>query len=154
MRELSPRQLQGAILKEEEDVPVMDYRTRDGLSDYGFSIEHQPDNGWRVYVIFHPFRQGDNTLNLPYEAIDNKGRRYIDWPGNVDSLGEARTVAGLWAELVEPWRRTQEQRTLYVELIERYLQTQERRMAAVAGRDLISDAVESQRPHTVRDEVA
>ncbi len=31
---------------------VRDYRTQDGLADYGFSIEFQSDVGWRVYIIF------------------------------------------------------------------------------------------------------
>jgi hypothetical protein len=56
---------------------VMDYRTRDGLADYGFSIEFQPDTGWRVYIVFLPFRHSrDNSLHLPYRSIDDKGRCY------------------------------------------------------------------------------
>jgi len=30
---------------------VMDYRTQDRLTDYGFSIEFQSDIGWRAYII-------------------------------------------------------------------------------------------------------
>jgi len=101
---------------------IMDYRTRDGLADYGFSIEFQPDSGWRVYIMFQPFSHGQNdTLHMPYQCIDDHGRRYVGWPGRLDSLGDAKTVAGLWAELVEPYRRAQDQKDLYVELIERYL---------------------------------
>jgi hypothetical protein len=45
---------------------VMDYRTRDELADYGFSIEFQLDIGWRVYIIFQLFHYGhDNSLQLP-----------------------------------------------------------------------------------------
>jgi len=79
---------------------VMDYRTRDGLADYGFSIEFQPEEGWRVYVIFNPFYEDSGSLRLPYEAIKN-GRRYVDWRAKLDSLGDAKTVAALWAELVQ-----------------------------------------------------
>jgi hypothetical protein len=58
----------------------MDYQTRDGLADYGFSIEFQPDVGWRVYILFEPlFLDNIDSLNLPYQAIDGNGRRYVDW---------------------------------------------------------------------------
>jgi hypothetical protein len=125
---------------------AMDYRTRDGLVDYGFSIESQPD-GWRVYIIFQPFRQAmDDASKLPYQSIDDKGRHYVDWPARLDSLGEAKTVAGLWVELVEPYRRAQEQKARYVELIERYLQTQEQRMTTLPTQERRGDVVGSGRP--------
>lgn len=80
---------------------VMEYRTRDGVADYGFSIEFQPDIGWRIYIIFQPSYQGhDDTLQLPYQSIDSNGRRYVDWSSKIDNLGDARTVAALWAELI------------------------------------------------------
>jgi hypothetical protein len=88
---------------------VMDYRTRDGLADYGFSIEFQPEEGWRVYIIFHPFHEDGSSLRLPYEAIEN-GRRYVDWRAKLDSLGDARTVAALWAELVQRFWHAEGQR--------------------------------------------
>ena len=90
---------------------VMDYRTRDGLAEYGFSIEFQSNMGWRVYIIFEPIRQGHNdSLTLSYQCIECDGRRYVDWPSKLDSLGEAKTVAALWAEFAERYHRTQEQR--------------------------------------------
>ncbi len=86
---------------------VMDYQTRDGLAEYGFSIEFQSDAGWQVYIIFEPFRQGRNdSLGLPYQSIDRDGRRYVDWSSKLDSLGEAKMVAELWAELAERYWRT------------------------------------------------
>ena len=30
---------------------VMDYRTQDGLANYGFSIEYDAKSGWRVYKL-------------------------------------------------------------------------------------------------------
>lgn len=81
---------------------VMDYRTQDGLADYGFSIEFQSNVGWRVYIIFEPFGQGHNESGkLPYQLIDDDGRRYVDWSPKLDSLGEAKTVARLWAEVAQ-----------------------------------------------------
>lgn len=86
---------------------VMDYRTRDGLAEYGFSIEFRPDVGWRVYIIFGPLRHGHNeTLRLPYQSIDHDGRCYVDWSSKLDSLGEAKTVAALWAEIAERYQYT------------------------------------------------
>ncbi len=48
---------------------VIDYRTRDGLADYGFSIEFESDVGWRVYIVFQPFREGyDESVQFPYQG--------------------------------------------------------------------------------------
>ena len=126
---------------------VMDYRTRDGLADYGFSIEFMSDAGWRAYVIFHPFSHSpDQSQDLPYQAIDDKGRRYVDWPQKLNSLGEAKTVAGLWAELVDHYRRDQAQRAFYIELIERSQQIREQRKITRDRRDRPNDAVNADRP--------
>ncbi|MGH3547655.1 MAG: hypothetical protein ACRDQU_05955 [Pseudonocardiaceae bacterium] len=91
---------------------VMHYQTRDGLADYGFSIEFRPDSGWGVYIVFQPFYYGhDDGLKFPYQSIDCKGRRYVNWPAEIDSLGDAKTVAALWAELVQRYLRAEEKRT-------------------------------------------
>jgi len=128
-----------------ETMTVMDYRTRDGLADYGFSIEFRPDVGWRVYIIFHPYRHGyDDSLKLPYQSISDDGRRYVDWPSKLDSLGEAKTVAGLWAELIERYLRIQQENALYVELIERYRETQERKKTPLSNQDHLGDAVNTE----------
>jgi hypothetical protein len=64
-----------------------------------------------VYIVFQPFHQGrDGSLSLPYQAIDGNGRSYVDWPEKLDHLGDAKTVAGLWAEGAQRYQRTQEQR--------------------------------------------
>ena len=121
---------------------VMDYRTRDGLAEYGFSIDFEPARGWRVYIILQPFHQGrDDSLSLPYQTIDCNGRRYVDWPEKLDSLGDAKTVAGLWAEEAHRYQRTQEQRSLHVELIERYRRTHEQRRTTPSGPDHLDNAV-------------
>ncbi|MCA1709451.1 MAG: hypothetical protein LC808_41685 [Actinobacteria bacterium] len=127
---------------------VMDYRTRDGLADYGFAIEFQQDKGWRVYIIFQPFDHApDDNLHLPSQSIGDDGRRYVDWPSKLDNLGDAKTVAGLWAELVQSYRRAQEQNALYVELIERYKRTQEQRRTSPADQDRLGDtAADTGRP--------
>ncbi|PZS38244.1 MAG: hypothetical protein DLM62_14825 [Pseudonocardiales bacterium] len=90
---------------------VMHYQTRDGLADYGFSIEFQPDRGWGVYIVFQPFFYGhDGGLKFPYQSIDRNGRRYVNWPAEIDSLGDAKTVAALWAELIQRYWHAEEKR--------------------------------------------
>jgi hypothetical protein len=104
---------------------VMDYRTQDGLAHYGFSIEFQPDRGWRVYILFDSFRKGQNDgPQSPYDALDNDGRRYVDWRSKLDSPADARAVAELWAELVHGDQRAQEEHNLYIELIQQYMRTE------------------------------
>jgi hypothetical protein len=94
-----------------EAMAVMDYQTQDGLAYYGFSIEFRSDVGWRVYIAFHPFcRNYDDSLQLPYQAVDGNGRRYVSWPSKLDSLGDAKTVAALWAELICKYEHIDEQR--------------------------------------------
>jgi hypothetical protein len=96
---------------------VMDYRTKDGLAEYGFSIEFHSSRSWRVYIIFDPVCKNRNDISeFPYESLDDNGRRYVDWP-KLDSLGDAKTVAELWAELAHRHQRAHEERELYLELI-------------------------------------
>jgi hypothetical protein len=79
---------------------VMNYRTEDGLADYGFSIDFHEEVGWRVYIVFEPnYQSDDNTMESPYRAIDPDGHPYVNWPLRITSLGDAKTVAELWAEL-------------------------------------------------------
>jgi hypothetical protein len=81
---------------------VMHYRTEDGLADYGFSIGFWPGTGWRVYIAFRPLNQNhDDGLDSAYKSVDDHGRHYVDWPAKIDSLGDAKTVAALWAELIQ-----------------------------------------------------
>ena len=85
---------------------VMDYWTQDGLANYGFSIEFQPDKGWQVYIVFRPLYQDNNDKSrLPHQVTDDSGRSYVNWPARIDSLGDAKTVAALWAENTERYTR-------------------------------------------------
>ena len=84
----------------------MDYRTEDGLAHYGFSLEPQPDGSWRVYIMFRPLSHHlDHDLQLPHQAVDSNGRSQINWPSKIENLGDAKTVAALWAELVHSYQR-------------------------------------------------
>ncbi|MGH3782188.1 MAG: hypothetical protein ACRDRO_16605 [Pseudonocardiaceae bacterium] len=93
---------------------VMNYRTQDGLADYGFSIEYQSSTGWRIYIIFRPFHQDhDDNSKFPYQATDDNGRRYVNWSAEIDSLSEARAVAELWAEMIRRYERAEAERKRY-----------------------------------------
>jgi hypothetical protein len=97
---------------------VMSYRTQDGLADYGFSIEFESSKGWQIYIVFEPFHAGNNNSHkLPYQSVED-GRRRVDWSSKLDSLGEAKTVAALWAELAQRYQCTEEQHAFYVTMIE------------------------------------
>lgn len=133
---------------------VMDYQTRDGLTYYGFSIDFESARGWRVYIIFQPACHGnDDSLELPYQARDDTGRRYVDWSEKIDNLGDAKAVAGLWAELTQRYQRTQEKHALYVKLIEHYQRTREqRRVIPVASEESLCDFKEdASKTQTVSD---
>jgi hypothetical protein len=76
---------------------VMDYWTQDGLANYGFSIEFQPDKGWRVYIVFRPLYQDNNdNPGLPHQVMDGSGRSYVNWPpGNASGEVTMRSRARL-----------------------------------------------------------
>jgi hypothetical protein len=120
---------------------VMSYRTQDGLGDYGFSIESEPRTGWGVYIIFAPFLGNADSMNLPYQSLDDTGRRYVDWPTKLESLGDAKAVASLWAELIQKYQYSQEQHRRRLDLIQRCLAIQEQRKVVSAGRDSYGNAI-------------
>lgn len=51
---------------------VMDYRTRDGLADYGFSVEFRPAIGWRVYIVFQAQTSGNDRLSPSCLSIESE----------------------------------------------------------------------------------
>jgi hypothetical protein len=123
---------------------VMSYRTQDGLADYGFSIEFEPSKGWQIYIVFEPFRVGGNSHNLPYQSVED-GRRRVDWSSKLDSLGEAKTVAALWAELAQRYQRAQEEHALYVTMIERQRRIQKQRRVIPTDPGWVSDGIDADR---------
>jgi hypothetical protein len=133
---------------------VMDYQTRDGLTYYGFSIDFESARGWRVYIIFQPSSHGnDDSLEVPYQARDDTGRRYVDWSEKIDNLGDAKTVAGLWAEVAQRYQRIQEKHALYVKLIEHYQRTRDQRKVTpvTSGEPLFDSQEGESKTQTVAD---
>ena len=81
-----------------------------------------------MYILFDSFRKGQyNGPQSPYEALDNDGRRYVDWRSKLDSPADARKVAELWAELVHGDQQARTEYDLYVELIQQYMRTEGRK---------------------------
>ncbi|MEO7196739.1 MAG: hypothetical protein ABIZ05_18275 [Pseudonocardiaceae bacterium] len=81
---------------------VFFYQTQDGQADYGFSIEYEHKEGWRIYIVFESPRRGnDGNPQFPYQATAEDGRSYVDWPPTLDHLGDAKEVAAFWAEIGE-----------------------------------------------------
>jgi hypothetical protein len=134
--------------------PVCDYRTQDGLADYGFSIEFQPDIGWRVYIVFQPYPQGrDDSLESSYQSIDSDGRRYVNWPSRLDSLGDAKTIAALWAELAQH-PRIQKQHAPHGDLIKLYQRTQDQKKVTSPDLEHLGDGTIVQRISFGEDDFA
>jgi hypothetical protein len=78
---------------------VINYRTKDGLADYEFSIEFHRDGGWRICIIFDPACKGQNdTPQFPYEFLDEDGRLYVEW-SRLASLGDAKRLPNFWSSL-------------------------------------------------------
>jgi len=132
---------------------VMSYRTRDGLADYGFSIEFDPRKGWQIYIIFEPFHAGSttgsttgstNSATLPYQSVED-GRRRVDWSSKLDTLKEAKTVAALWAELAQRYQRTQDEHALYIITIEQQQRLHEQRQAVRTGPSRLSNGISGDR---------
>lgn len=117
---------------------VMQYQTRDGLADYGFSIEFYPVVGWRIYVIFDPFPKYEDGMDLPYQSVDDDGRRYVDWVPKLENLSDAKTVASLWAELTQRYHRSRQLHTTQLDLIQRCLSSSGQKQ--IARRDGLNHA--------------
>ncbi|MDT7711601.1 MAG: hypothetical protein QOG46_290 [Pseudonocardiales bacterium] len=59
-------------------------------------------------LVFLPrFRDHYRCSRFPYQSIDRDGRRYVDWSAKIETLGEARVVAELWAELTRCHQHTE-----------------------------------------------
>lgn len=84
------------------------YRTRDGLSDYGFSFERQPDGCWRVYIVSMPsYGRRDTSSLITHRLWDSSsGRYYVCWSQPLRSEADARKVAALWADLTQEYIKT------------------------------------------------
>ncbi|MBF0383308.1 MAG: hypothetical protein HQL69_19985 [Magnetococcales bacterium] len=79
---------------------IHSYRTKDGLEDYQFSFEEQPDKTWRSYILEQPYygcRSSD-----PYEVHRNQdanSRYWVDWqPELIRTKQDAMKIAAFWVD--------------------------------------------------------
>jgi hypothetical protein len=82
------------------------YRTRDGLADYQFGFEQQPDRTWRAYILAQPgYGSRDESLHATHRLRDGNGY-YVCWKGTLGSLDQVKSVAALWADKTQEYIRS------------------------------------------------
>lgn len=81
------------------------YRTRDGLVDYGFSFERQADGSWRAYIEDQPGYLGHAEDQHSTHRMIDDGRPYVCWTSALLSYADVTKVAALWAEATERYRK-------------------------------------------------
>jgi hypothetical protein len=76
------------------------YRTKDGLQDYRFSFEEQPDQTWRAYILVQPDYGSHSSASFEVHRNQDRDHNYwVDWqPDLVCSKQDAMTIAAFWAE--------------------------------------------------------
>ena len=85
---------------------VLNYRTKDGQTDYRFSFEEQRDSTWRAYIVRQPSYQGRSEGAHITHRLSDEGRKYVCWDSPLRSLSQAKSVASLWADLTQRYIRT------------------------------------------------
>jgi hypothetical protein len=74
------------------------YRTKDGLTDYGFSFEQQPSGAWRAYILSQPSYRGRDESMIKTHHLSHGGRYYVCWDPEPGTLEDLKKVVRLWAE--------------------------------------------------------
>ena len=82
------------------------YRTKDGLTDYGFSFERQNDGSWRAYIINMPSYGSRDGNNYVTHRKTDGSRSFVCWSRDLYSENEMRRVAAKWADLTQVYIRT------------------------------------------------
>lgn len=82
------------------------YRTKDNEPDYGFSFEKQPDGSWRAYIVRQPWYDGHPDGSHATHRLTDGARKYVCWNQPIRSLPEMKTVAALWADCTQTYRKT------------------------------------------------
>lgn len=85
---------------------TISYRTTDGLADYQFSFEEQPEDDWRIYIEWQPSYQGRETGIDATHRWSEDDRFYVCWTEDLHSLDDAKNIAALWADTTQNYIRT------------------------------------------------
>jgi hypothetical protein len=75
----------------------INYRTADGLADYGFSFE-QASGVWRAYITSQPSYSGRDTSGLATHRLVEGERYYVCWTPEPRTLDDLKKVVRLWAD--------------------------------------------------------
>lgn len=91
------------------DLPSMTatsyYRTKDGLTDYQFSFEQQPDGNWRAYILTNVDYRGHADGCHETHRLRDGSRPYVCWTNPLTTESEARAVAAIWADKTQRYIR-------------------------------------------------
>ena len=82
------------------------YRTSDGLADYKFIFEDQPDGTWRAYIQDQPPYLSRPTDSHSTHRLSDGNRKYVCWSTPLDSLEKAKKVAARWADETQKYIST------------------------------------------------
>ena len=76
----------------------INYRTADGLADYGFSFEQTPQGVWRAYITSQPSYGSRNSSGHSTHRLTDRGRYYVCWTPEPRTLDDLKQVVKLWAD--------------------------------------------------------
>jgi hypothetical protein len=96
-----PRPAQPQAQIPQPPVIISFYRTKDGLADYQFSFERQPNGQWRAYILTNPNYGSRPDDGHTTHRFTDGGRHFICWNKPLWSEAEARLVAALWSDLTQ-----------------------------------------------------
>ena len=82
------------------------YRTQDGLTDFVFSFEYQPNDSWRAYIVRMPDYCDRDRSSHSTHLMNDRGRKYVDWAEPLRTLEMARRAVALWAEATQRYINT------------------------------------------------
>ena len=82
---------------------AVNYRTRNGRSDYRFRIARTSDRGYRVYILNQPSYGSRGTGDHATHRLSDPHGRYVCWTGRLNTREEARQVAATWADKTEDY---------------------------------------------------
>ncbi|QEG15586.1 hypothetical protein GmarT_14270 [Gimesia maris] len=82
------------------------YRTKDGLADYLFLFEEQPDGTWHAYIESQPGYQRRASDAHSIHRLSDGNRKYVCWNTPLYSYSQVKQVAALWADKTQQYIRT------------------------------------------------
>lgn len=79
------------------------YRTKDGRTDYGFSIEQQSDGSLRAFIASMPGYGSRSTDAHTTHRLTDNGRHFICWNKKLYDEDELKSVISLWSDATQEY---------------------------------------------------